>query len=191
MSAAQATDALLVTAWAVLAVDTFRQARRVPAGPGSVRSWNPPAAIRVLLLLALLAGMGWLEWAGGGRVVFHPAAALLGLGLAAAGLALHLHARRTLGRHWSAVVTVRDDHHLVEGGAYDVVRHPLYLAILLLALGTLIAHPSLAILCAALGVGAGVAVKVRLEDRVLHEALGATWERYAARVPALLPFRRR
>lgn len=190
MSAAQGTDVLLVAAWLVLGIDTFRQARRVPAGPAQVRSWNPPAALRVALLGMLLAGMVWLEVASGGRVAFHPVLAIAGLGLVAAGLALHLHARRTLGRHWSAVVAVRDDHRLVTEGAYRVVRHPLYLAIVLLAVGTLLAHPSLAVLCAAVGVGAGVAVKVRLEDRVLHEALGATWERYAERVPALLPFRR-
>lgn len=190
MSAAAATDALLVAAWAVLALDTFLQARRVPAGAARVRSWNPPPAVRVVLLLILLGGMAWLEQAGGGRVAFHPVLAIAGLALAAAGLGLHLHARRTLGRHWSAVVAVRDDHRLVTDGAYRVVRHPLYLAIVLLALGTVLAHPSLAVACAAVGVGVGVAVKVRLEDRVLHEALGATWERYAERVPALLPFRR-
>lgn len=190
MSAAEGTDALLVAAWVVLAVDTFVQARRVPAAPARVRSWNPPAPVRVVLFVLLLAGMAWLERASGGRLAFHPALAAVGLGLVAAGLALHLHARRTLGRHWSAVVAVRDDHRLVTEGAYGVVRHPLYLAIVLLALGTLVAHPSWAVLCAAAGIGVGVATKVRLEDRVLHEALGATWERYAARVPALLPFRR-
>ncbi|MCW5893651.1 MAG: isoprenylcysteine carboxylmethyltransferase family protein [bacterium] len=191
MTAAQGTDALLVAAWVVLAVDTFRQARRVPVvGAAQVRSWNPPAAVRGVLFALLLAGMAWLERASGGRLAFHPLPALLGLGLVAAGLALHLHARRTLGRHWSAVVTVRDDHRLVTDGAYRVVRHPLYLAIVLLAVGTLLAHPSWAVLCAAIGLGVGVGVKVRLEDRVLHEALGARWERYAERVPALLPFRR-
>src|SRR5438093_235054 len=122
-----------------------------------------------------------------GRLAFHPAAAVAGLVLVAAGVLLHGWARRTLGPMWSGVIRVRAQHVLVERGPYRLVRHPIYLAGLLLALGTFLAHPSLATTCLGGGLSVGVVVKGFLEDRALRAALGGRYEAYAARVPAFVP----
>jgi protein-S-isoprenylcysteine O-methyltransferase Ste14 len=67
------------------------------------------------------------------------------------------------------------------------VRHPAYLGLLLVVAGTLAAHPSLATAALALGLTAGIAAKIRAEERVLHAHLGEEWDRYATRVPPLFP----
>jgi protein-S-isoprenylcysteine O-methyltransferase Ste14 len=102
-------------------------------------------------------------------------------------LVLHGWARRALGPMWSGVVQVRAQHPLVERGPYRLVRHPIYLAGLLLAAGTFLAHPSPATACLGAGFSVGVLVKARLEERALRSVLGHDYERYAARVPALVP----
>jgi protein-S-isoprenylcysteine O-methyltransferase Ste14 len=175
----------------VLVLDGIRQtyrehAARAALGPVVLRAWQPSVAAGVAVLVTTLGGATVLERLMG-RFGFHPAAAVAGIVLVAAGVALHAWARRTLGAMWSGVVQVRAQHVLVERGPYTLVRHPIYLAGLLLAAGTFLAHPSPASACLAGGFSLGVLLKARLEERALRTTLGRRYEDYAARVPALLP----
>ena len=86
-------------------------------------------------------------------------------------------------------IAVRARHRVVEHGPYAAVRHPLYLALLLLAAGTVLVHTSLATACLLVGISAGTTLKIRIEERALRAAL-PDYARYAAEVPALLPRRR-
>ena len=161
-------------------------AARQTLSPVVLRAWQPSVAAGLAVLVTTLAGAAALErWTG--RFGFHPAAAVVGLALVAAGVALHGWARRTLGPMWSGVVEVRAQHALVERGPYLLVRHPIYLAGLLLAAGTFLAHPSPATACLAAGFALGIMLKAWLEERALRAVLGDAYARYAARVPALLP----
>jgi len=185
---------LLAAAWVALVLDGVWQTRREHAaraqlGPVVLRAWQPSVAAGLAVLVTSLAGAAVLERALG-RFAFRPGAALAGLALAGAGVVLHGWARRTLGPMWSGVVQVRAQHVLVERGPYRVVRHPIYLAGLLLAAGTLLAHPSPASACLGGGFAAGVVLKAWLEERALRGVLGEQYARYAARVPALIPWPR-
>jgi len=173
-------DALLAVAWLALIVDLLRSAARA----------GVPAARRltgVLLLVVMLAAAWTLETASGGRFAWHPAWAVVGMAIAGAGLALHAWARATLARGWSSIVTPPAGAPLMQAGPYAYIRHPLYAAILLLAAGTLAAHPSRATLAAGMGFAVGIALKRRAEDRALEQRFGDAWRAYAARVPALVP----
>src|SRR5262249_58699306 len=140
-----AVDVLIAAAWIVLAADNLRLARRERAARTSVAA----RAARLGFLVVLLSGAALLERWTGGRLGFHPLAAAAGVVLAGAGLVLHLRARRTLGARWSSAVRVQPGHQVVTSGPYAVVRHPLYLGVLLLAAGTVLAHPSTAARCIA------------------------------------------
>mgnify|MGYP002071038618 FL=1 len=82
-----------------------------------------------------------------GRAGFQRGSAAVGLALVFAGLALHLSARRTLGALWSGIVEVRAGHTVIAHGPYARVRHPIYLALALLAFGSLLVHPSALTAC--------------------------------------------
>jgi protein-S-isoprenylcysteine O-methyltransferase Ste14 len=62
----------------------------------------------------------------------------LSLTLILVGLAVSIWARRHLGRFWSARVTLKVDHQLIQSGPYARVRHPIYSGLLLAMLGTAI-----------------------------------------------------
>ena len=172
--------ALCALAWAVVLADLARQARR--RGIPALRR------LSALVLVAVLVGAAAaLEVVTGGRLGWHPAMAAAGVCLAWCGVALHVWARRTIGAGWSPRIDPGPGAPLVERGPYARVRHPLYLAILLLAAGSLLAHPSRATIDVMLGLAVGVAVKRRAEERVLAGRFGARWQDYAARVPALWP----
>src|SRR5579883_2405984 len=161
-----------------------RATRRTAMLPPCWQTGPPP--VRLLYLAATAAAVLFVErrtgrWAG------TPLVTAAGVLLVAGGAALHLRARRALGALWSDVIAVRARHEVVDHGPYARVRHPIYLGILLLAAGTVCAHPSPATICVGLGTAAGVALKIPLEERALRRTLGEAYSRYAARVPALVP----
>ncbi len=60
----------------------------------------------------------------------------IGFVLACFGVAFAIWARVYIGTNWSARVTLKEDHQLVQGGPYQFVRHPIYAGMLIAALGT-------------------------------------------------------
>jgi len=188
---AAVADVVLAAVWIALVLDgvwlTWREhAARAMLAPVVLRAWQPSVAAGLAVLVTLLVGAVALERLTG-RLVFHAGAAAGGIALLGCALVLHGWARRTLGPMWSGVVQVRAQHPLVERGPYRLVRHPIYLAGLLLAAGTFLAHPSITTASLAAGFSGGVLLKARLEERALRSVLGGDYERYAARVPALVP----
>lgn len=108
------------------------------------------------------------------------------LGLWMAGL-LAVWGLRSIGRQMSSQAEVRADTRLVTSGAFALVRHPLYLSILLLWASGALALLSWAMaLCWLVLVPLFVA-RSRLEERLLIQHFGSDYIAYAARVPMLLP----
>jgi hypothetical protein len=100
-------------------------------------------------------------------------------------------ARPTLGRQWRLDAGLNEDHELVRSGPYTIVRHPIYLSMLvmLLATGVLIARPPA--LAVALAVALiGTEIRVRVEDSLLVSRFGTEFDEYRRRVPAYLPMLR-
>src|SRR5262245_50049778 len=70
------------------------------------------------------------------RVVPHFAALeMFGAFLCASGIGIAIWARHTLGKSWQADVTLKTDHVLVRHGPYAIVRHPIYLGLLVAVVG--------------------------------------------------------
>ena len=112
----------------------------------------------------------------------------LGLALTFAGLAFAIWARMLLGGNWSSDVTLKRDHELIVAGPYAFVRHPIYTGILLALLGTALAVGEWRGLLAVVLAAVAFWQKLRIEETVMRRQFGETYERYAARVPALIPF---
>jgi len=73
-------------------------------------------------------------------------------------------------------------------GPYSLVRHPLYLANSIIALGlALFPHAWIAPPLVATLAAAYYACIAEREDQYLHERFGAAWDAWAARVPRVIP----
>jgi protein-S-isoprenylcysteine O-methyltransferase Ste14 len=95
---------------------------------------------------------------------------------------------RELGRNWSLVARMRDDHQLVRTGPYARVRHPIYLGMLLFLLAFAVGLGHWAELVIALPVFlAGTAIRTRLEDGLLEQQFGEEFRDYRSATPALIP----
>lgn len=159
--------------------------RSEPALPRLLKYWLP-LAIAVLLLA------GSDEWYAGswlGQHLLPPSLliALAGTALTALGVAFACWARYVLGRNWSSVVQVKQDHELIQRGPYAYVRHPIYSGLLLAFFGTALAIGEWRGLLSVVIVFASFWFKLRLEERWMRESFGPVYEGYMQRVKALIP----
>ncbi len=95
---------------------------------------------------------------------------------------------KTLGKEWSLTVRLVEGHKLATTGPYAFVRHPIYTGMvgMLVATGLAVSHWA-ALLAALVVFCVGTTIRVRSEERLLREAFGEQFEKYAERVPAILP----
>ena len=87
-------------------------------------------------------------------------------------------------------VRLHANHALVASGPYAHVRHPMYLAVIAAALGSLLLYRTWATLLFAVAMY-GLVLRAGREERVLAAEFGLEWEAYATRVAMWLPRLRR
>jgi protein-S-isoprenylcysteine O-methyltransferase Ste14 len=130
-----------------------------PATLAAGRVWVNPPAVDWTMLLVMSAGIAWCWWA-------------------------RLH----LGRFWSASVTRKEGHRVVDTGPYRLVRHPIYTGFIVIYLGMAIISTTPLALVAVPVMTLGLWLKARVEERFLVEELGSSnYGSYQARTPMLLP----
>jgi protein-S-isoprenylcysteine O-methyltransferase Ste14 len=113
---------------------------------------------------------------------------VLGATLTFAGLAFAIWARFVIAGNWSSYVELKRDHELIVAGPYRWVRHPIYTGLLLAFVGSALAVGEWRGVLAVAIVAASFWRKLKLEEAVMRRQFGETYARYAARVPALIPF---
>ena len=87
----------------------------------------------------------------------------------------------TLGRFFRYRIEVQADHQIVITGPYRYVRHPSYTGLALVLSGMAVATGDvLSLAVTAVLTAAGLAVRIRMEERQLTETLGDQYERFAA-----------
>lgn len=121
--------------------------------------WVNPPLIDMAMLLLIIAGIAWCWWA-----------------------------RVHLGRLWSADVTRKEGHRIVDTGPYRLARHPIYSGFIVIYVGMAIISTSALGLVGAVALTLGLWLKARVEERFLSEELGAAaYGDYKASTPMLIP----
>lgn len=170
-----------LAAWIAAAPFTKRTLQRQPTGArwryaalqwaGTILLAHPIAQVTVLRpVLPWSDAAGWAEVA-----------------LAFAGFALAVWARVHLGRNWSAVVTLKDEHTLIRSGPYAITRHPIYMGILTAAAATALLRSSVADAVGFALLATAFVIKARQEERLMDATFGAAYAAYRQDVPMLLP----
>lgn len=124
-----------------------------------------------LILISQTASSGWI-----------------GAVLCGCGLALAIWARLILGRNWSGVVTLKEDHELVQRGPYRFVRHPIYTGLQGMFLGTAIAFGRLAPFIAVPLVFVSFWIKLSQEERLMLKQFPDDYPDYQRQVKRIIPF---
>lgn len=175
---------ILVLWWAWGLIGVKRATRTEPVWKQGLFYWLP-----------LIVACGLLRPGGGfgsgllGRQLWPHTTPVFGLAfvLTTLGLLLACWSRAVLGRNWSSVVQVKQDHELVERGPYARMRHPIYTGLLLMFAGSAVMIGELRGGLAVLVVFASFWRKLRLEETWLEAAFGARYADYRRRTRALIP----
>jgi protein-S-isoprenylcysteine O-methyltransferase Ste14 len=114
--------------------------------------------------------------------------ALLGPLLTLAGAALVLRSRVELGAAWSFVPKADQETGLVTTGPYRLVRHPIYLGLILLPMGAALAFSSWpAFFIVLSGIIPTFAWRARAEEKLLSRTFGERYEIYRQRTKMIIP----
>ncbi len=136
-----------------------------------------------ILVAALALRVPWLN------VPFSPLVFGLGLACLWLGIGLRAWSIATLGRYFTLTVQTSPDQPLITDGPYHWLRHPSYLALLVIfaGLGLVLGNPvSLVALVA--GMLTGLVYRIRVEETALRAARGPAFDAYAEGRKRLLPF---
>ena len=167
--------------WILMSFGTKRTVER-----GNWFSYRLVAILIVLGLIVVNRAVNGSEHA----QLWHTGAALgvATVCMVIAGLAFTVWARIVLGRNWSAEITFKQDHELIESGPYALSRHPIYTGLLAMGIGTAVNYGRAVGFVILAGVGAAIWWKAREEERLMSSHFPDEYPRYRARVHAIIPF---
>jgi len=183
-----ATPIAFMVGGILFAAALVRQRLSIPRGKEAGAKRSPGSLIGIALQglgFALVTGPTRMPlsldgWAAPRTI----AVALCALGAAA----LFQWAARTMGRNWSLVARVREDHQLVTDGPFRWVRHPIYAAMALLLVGWALTGGRETYLLIALPIFLiGTLIRTTQEEALLQRQFGAHYDDYAARVKRFVP----
>jgi protein-S-isoprenylcysteine O-methyltransferase Ste14 len=130
-----------------------------------------------------------LYFASGPEVAAALPLALGGCLLAIVGVGLVAASRHALGAAWSLVPKASAETGLVTAGPYRIVRHPIYLGLIVMAIGQTVAFGSWAAAAVVvLGLVPTFAWRAVAEERLLCETFGERYADYRARTKLIVPF---
>jgi protein-S-isoprenylcysteine O-methyltransferase len=114
--------------------------------------------------------------------------AWIGMALMLAGLLFRWWAIRVLAQYFTVDVAIRPDHQLVRSGPYRGLRHPSYTGALLTFYGFALALGNAwSLLVVMVPVTLVFLWRIRIEERVLHEAFPGQYAAYARETKRLVP----
>ncbi|NIJ18880.1 protein-S-isoprenylcysteine O-methyltransferase Ste14 [Sphingomonas naasensis] len=114
--------------------------------------------------------------------------AMLVLVLMGVTIALFVSAARAMGRNWSIVARIREDHALITAGPFALIRHPIYTALFAFMLAMALAFGHWRGLIAGVPLyWLGTWLRVAEEEKLLRAQFGPVYEAYAARVARFVP----
>ena len=115
----------------------------------------------------------WLRWVG------------FALGLAS--LAFWAWAQTALGKHWSAQLQLRKEHHLVTTGPYARIRHPLYSAMLGIGIAFALTSANWVFVVFAAAAIWGLFMRIPREEKMMLEKFGDEYKEYMQRTGRFFP----
>jgi len=164
--------------------------RPAPAAPA------PPPASTARFSRGLLVFHGFAMFVlyfGIGSTVFGPNRRFLFAPQRAAGAVVMLAAAAlavwtlTVFRSWRLRAQIEADHQLSTDGPFRFVRNPIYLGMIVLAIGSFLWVPNAIVLAGVLLVCLASDLRARAEEKVLLAAFGERYRDYAARVRRFVP----
>jgi len=163
--------------WLVYWIFSARGVRRNESGEPMAHRFLTALVLGIgaFLIFARASHLGPLD---GRFVPDRPEIRTVALIMVIAGLGISVCARRHIGQFWSARVTLKKGHQLIQSGPYAQVRHPIYSGIALAMIGTALFVGEWRALQGAAIFIVGHWQKARREEALLESKFGPAYEEY-------------
>jgi len=113
----------------------------------------------------------------------------IGAFLLIAGISIRVWAIQTLGKHFTATVTLTEGHQLVRSGPYQWVRHPSYLGAFMAIIGApVFLNAGWATIIAAVSMTIAYYIRIGVEEKMLSSYFGAQYQDYKKHTKRIIPF---
>ncbi|HEX5238961.1 MAG TPA: isoprenylcysteine carboxylmethyltransferase family protein [Sphingomicrobium sp.] len=178
---------LSVLLFAVAVVEKRARMRRTQERP-TRRSWLSLVGIIVQSFGYLVVSAGRVAPTADPLALASTVYSLVALCAGIGSVLLFRASARALGENWSVVARMRTGHSLVTNGPFSRIRHPIYLAMLLLliAWGVGLGH-LLALIPGVPLLLIGTAIRVHEEEKLLIGQFGDDYRAYARSTRAFIP----
>jgi len=142
-------------------------------------------AFHAVAFAVMYIGLGYAI--GTNRVpAWFPGQRLAGTLIVCSGAALMVWALVSF-QSWRFRAALDADHELATGGPFRILRHPIYMALNLLALGSAVWVPSAIVWASVVLMVIGGDLRARAEEIVLEQAFGTRYRDYCARTRRFIP----
>ncbi len=178
---------------AIIFFGIFKGIRRFDSTPQQKYIWLLRSPLFYLVASAAFFWFCWQIWR---PLPFSPSlpvrvvSLIIGTPLLFTGIGLILWGRFSLGSEYfvstGRQAALFSDHRLITSGAYALVRHPMYLGILLVGLGGLLLYRTWTMVFISL-MYFGLRVRARREEEALEPAFGIQYHTYQDSVPPWFP----
>jgi len=113
----------------------------------------------------------------------------LGLIVIGIGIVIRFMAVSSLGRFFTAEVTIREDHQLKKDGFYRIIRHPSYAGSILSFVGFGISLNNwISLFIITIAIFTAFMKRIRIEESVLQKQFGEEYTKYAKKTYRLIPW---
>ncbi|HUE98727.1 MAG TPA: isoprenylcysteine carboxylmethyltransferase family protein [Anaerolineales bacterium] len=139
----------------------------------------------VIAVIAYIIDPTWLSWASLQLPIW---SRWIGAGIALLSFTLLQWAQNTLGKNWSDTPRLIKEQSLVTSGPYQIIRHPIYTAFLLIPGSTFFISANWLVGSAWIGMTIlEAASRIDFEENIMLEYFGDQYSEYMKRTGRLLP----
>ena len=170
--------------WLSIEFPNVRRYRVAPAqnwDRQSAKLWDVANALEPVGLMLGFIGIG--QFAAANTLIRS-----IGLVMLIAGVAIRWSAIHTLGKYFTGIVTIKNDHRLIRNGLYKHIRHPAYTGALLAHLGLGLSFANwFSIGFSSIPFFVAAFYRMRVEEQALQETFGDDYLDYSASTKRLIP----
>jgi protein-S-isoprenylcysteine O-methyltransferase Ste14 len=147
------------------------------------------SVLLIIIMSVLSVAVSVIDWAYFRNAHNNLFLSVIGLIIIATGIMFRIWAIRTLGKHFTPTVQVKEDYQLITSGPYSVVRHPSYLGAMWAMVGTSVFLNSIIGIIISFGcMFYAYYIRIDTEERALSELFGKKYSEYQKKVKKLIPF---
>lgn len=177
--------------WVVFFVTRIYFQRKV-TGMGEYQKTNEKQELLFYRLYAL-ATLAWLfyfltPWLDFAHLAFPAWLRWVGVVVTAAGIGFFAWSHQALGKNWTIILALSEKHELVISGPYRYIRHPMYTAFYMIAIGFFLVSANGLVSLLYIGtLTIMVGTRLSAEEQMMLDRFGEQYRQYMKTTGKLLP----